>query len=79
MQAGQKGAFSFGIQTTPVRSLKSLDFRQASLQQLWGACQDHLSYAIAYSPTAGGPAAAKPPGERSQQSIGALCVLRITY
>jgi hypothetical protein len=48
---GQQGALSFGVQTSPGQSLDSLAAK-SGLQSLGEACQNHMSYSIAYTPVA---------------------------
>lgn len=49
LQGGQQGALSFGVQTSPHRSLDTLK-DTSGLQSLVETCQNHMSYCVAYTP-----------------------------
>jgi len=60
LQGGQQGALSFGVQTTPGQPLDTLGGK-AGVQSFGEACQNHMSYCIAYTPVTTNT----PPGDNS--------------
>jgi hypothetical protein len=57
-QGGRQGALSYGLQTSPQHRLDDLT-GTAGVQRLAEACQEHMSYCVAYSPLA----TSTPPGD----------------
>ena len=57
-QGGRQGALSYGLQTNPQHRLNDLT-GTAKVQRLAEACQEHMSYCVAYSPLA----TSTPPGD----------------
>ena len=49
LQGGRQGALYYGVQSTPRYKLNNLN-GTAGLQSLAEACQERMSYCIAYSP-----------------------------
>ena len=58
LQGGRQGALSYGLQSTPRYKLNNLK-DTAGLQCLAEACQERMSYCIAYSPLS----TSTPPGD----------------
>lgn len=66
MQGGRQGALSFGLQTTPHCTLDALKDKAGLVE----ACQDRMSYCIAYTPTS----ISTPPGTHPWAWYLVLCM-----